>query len=341
MALGLDDIALGVWNSPAGASGCTVVLPPDDTVGSIAIRGQAPGTREAAILDPAASVQFVQGIVLSGGSAFGLATADGVMRWLETQRRGQPVPGGRIPIVGAAIILDAAAVSPDVRPDADAGWAACLAAGPDDREGSVGAGAGARVAKVGGFDHLKPGGQGIAVVRHGDVVVSALVINNAVGEVIDEDGSTLIGTSLPDGETMWPYDPTAIGRGLEEWLATMATAAAPAAPDLAEGRSNTVIGCVVTNAALTKAQVHRMADLAHDGITLAVRPAHTSMDGDALFGLATGQVQASLDLVTTMAVAAVARAARRGPVIAAQQIDQVDQVEQARQASNRSGEFTQ
>ncbi len=320
MALGLDDVGLGVWTSPAGPSGCTVVLPPDKTVGSIAVRGQAPGTREAAALAPAARIQHVHAVVLSGGSAFGLATADGVMRWLEAQGRGQPVPGGRIPIVGAAIILDAAATDPDVRPDADAGWAACAAAGAADVEGSVGAGAGARVAKTGGFDHLEPGGQGIAVVRHEDVVVSAIVVNNAVGEVIDEDGSILVGTSLPAGEARWPHDPEAIGRGLEEWMAAMAEASAPAEPDLAEARSNTVIGCVVTNAILTKGQVHRMADLAHDGIALAVRPAHTSMDGDALFGLATGRVPASLDLVTTMAVEAVATAARRGPVVASHQV---------------------
>jgi L-aminopeptidase/D-esterase-like protein len=313
VALGLEDVALGVWNSPAGASGCTVVLPPDGTVGSIAVRGQAPGTREAAALHPSATVPHVHAVVLAGGSAFGLATADGVMRWLERQGRGHPVPGGRIPIVAAAIILDEAAVRPDGRPDAGAGWAACAAAGPGDVEGSVGAGRGARVAKVGGFDHLQPGGQGIAVVRHDDVVVGALVVNNAVGEVVAADGSTLVATTLSPDLGRWPHDPAAIGRGLEEWMATVA--AASGRPE----RHNTVIGCVVTNAHLSKPEVHRMADLAHDGVALAVRPAHTSMDGDALFGLATGQVEASLDLVSTMAVEAVATAARRGPVVAAEQ----------------------
>ncbi|HKJ57369.1 MAG TPA: P1 family peptidase [Nitriliruptoraceae bacterium] len=318
MALGLDDVSIGVWQSPVGQSGCTVVLPPDGTVGSIAVRGQAPGTREAAALDPASSVQHVHAIVLSGGSAFGLSTADGVMRWLESKGRGHPVPGGAIPIVGAAIILDEAATDPDARPDADAGWAACLAAGPDDVEGAVGAGAGARVAKVGGLDHLRPGGQGIAVVEHGDVVVAALVVNNAVGEVIDQDGTVLVGTTLSDDQERWPYDPEVITRGMEEWMAAMGMAAEPSAgtADPTAGRGNTVVGCVVTNATLTKAHVHRMADLAHDGIALAVRPAHTSMDGDALFGLATGRVAASMDLVATMAVEAVATAARRGPVVA-------------------------
>lgn len=316
MALGLDEVALGVWNSPAGPSGCTVVLPPDGTVGSIAVRGQAPGTREAAALHPSATVPHVHAVVLAGGSAFGLASADGVMRWLERRGRGHPVPGGHVPIVGAAIILDEAAVQPDVRPDAAAGWAACAAAGPDDVEGAVGAGRGARVAKVGGFDHLRPGGQGIAVRRHEQVVVGALVVNNAVGEVVAADGSTLVATTLPPDRARWPRDPDAIGRGLEEWMATVASASGRSDPG---ERRNTVIGCVVTNARLSKPEVHRMADLAHDGVALAVRPAHTSMDGDALFGLATGRVEASLDLVATLAVEAVATAARRGPVLAAEQ----------------------
>lgn len=316
MALGLDDMALGVWDSPAGPSGCTVVLPPPQTVGAIAVRGQAPGTREAAALGPLTSVTHVHGIVLSGGSAFGLATADGVLRWLEQAGVGQLVPGGRIPIVGAAIILDQAACDPDVRPDADAGWAAAAAANADDVEGAVGAGRGARVAKVGGFAHHRPGGQGIAVRSHGDLVVSALVVNNAVGEIIDDDGTVLVATTLPDDEQRWPHDPAAMARGMEGLLDEMAV---EGGAEFDFGRANTVIGCIATNAKLTKPQVHRMADLAHDGLARAVVPAHTSMDGDALFGLATGKVDAGLDLVTTLAVQAVAEAARRGPL---QAIDQ-------------------
>lgn len=313
MALGLDDVALGVWNSPAGATGCTVILPLDGAVGSVAVRGQAPGTREAAALGPSTSVTNVHGVVLSGGSAFGLATADGVMDWLERAGVGQLVPGGRIPIVGAAIILDEAACQPSVRPDAGAGWAACANAGREDREGAVGAGRGARVAKVGGFDDLQPGGQGIAVRTHDDLVVGAVVVNNAVGEVVAADGSTLVASTAPADVGRWPHEPDALTRGMED-LAEQMAAEGTAEFDLA--RANTVIGCVVTNAVLAKPQVHRMADLAHDGIVRAVVPAHTSMDGDVLFGLATGEVEAGLDLVTTLAVDAVAEAARRGPLVA-------------------------
>lgn len=319
MAVGLDDVMMGVWTAPGGESGCTVILPPDGTVGSIAVRGQAPGTREAAALHPLASVQQVHGVVLAGGSAFGLAAADGVMRFLESRGVGVVVPGGRIPVVGAAIILDEAACHRRLRPDAAAGWAACEMADSHDKEGRIGAGAGARVAKVGGFAHLQPGGQGVAVRRHGDVCVGAVIVNNAVGEVVGPDGAVVIGADVTPDETRWPHDPSAISRGLEDMQAELD------GRDFDLSRANTVIGAVVTNARLTKPQTHRMADLAHDGLALAVRPAHTSMDGDALFGLATGHVDGvGADLVATLAVEAVAAASRRGPMIANGLVDPAD-----------------
>ncbi len=321
VALGLDDVAVGTWTSPAGPSGCTVVLPPPATVGSIAVRGQSPGTREAMALAPGAAVQQVDAIVLAGGSAFGLAAADGAMAALEARGRGFAVPGGVVPIVAAAIILDEAATRPGVRPDAAAGRAAVAAASTDEVvEGRVGAGAGATVAKVGGYGHRRPGGQGVAVERDGDLVVAALVVNNAVGEVVGHDGAVLVGSDAPDGASRWPGDPRALLRGLDVPPGPRPDPPGDAGPDTGGhggARSNTVIGCVVTNAILSKADVHRMADLAHDGIVQAVRPAHTSLDGDALFGLATGRVEASLDLVSAMAVAVVATAARSGPMVAA------------------------
>lgn len=307
MALGLDDLAVGTWTSPGADSGCTVVLPPADTVGSIAVRGQAPGTREAAALAPDTTVQHVDAVVLSGGSAFGLATADGVMAALEARARGHPVPGGVVPIVAAAIILDGAATDPSRRPDAAAGRAAVTHATTDAvAEGRVGAGAGATVAKVGGIGHARLGGQGVAIVRQDDLVVAALVVNNAVGEVVAADGTVLVGSGAPEDASRWPRDPAAIWRGLDP-----AVLGPP--PD---ARHNTVVGCIVTNAVLTKAQAHRVADLGHDGLALAVRPAHTSLDGDVLFALATGAVEADLDLVVHLAVEAVAEAARRGPMAA-------------------------
>ncbi len=322
MALGIDGVQVGTWTSPAGPSGCTVVLPPAGSVGAIAVRGQAPGTREAAALGPFGKVDVVHGIVLAGGSAFGLAAADGVMRWLEGHGTSYPLAtGGVVPIVGAAIVLDQAATDPAVRPDAAAGWAACEAADEDDPdEGSVGAGAGVSVAKVGGIGHGWRSGQGIAVRREGELVVAALVVTNAVGEVIDDDGRVLVGSRAPADLSRFPADPEALRRGMEDLApatpdaAPPAASAAPTSPGSTGPTGNTVIGCVVTNARLGKADVHRVADLAHGGIVRAVRPAHTSLDGDALFAVAVPRVDASLDHVTHLATEVVAEATRRGPL---------------------------
>jgi L-aminopeptidase/D-esterase-like protein len=321
MALGFDDVAVGTWTSPTGRTGCTVVLPPDGTVGAIAVRGQAPGTREAAALGPFGKVIVCHGVVLSGGSAFGLATADGAMRWLEERGIGYQLPTGVVPIVGGAIILDRAATDPATRPDATAGRAACDAATTaEPAEGSVGAGAGATVAKVGGIGHGWRGGQGAAVRREGDLIVSALVINNGVGEVLDADGSVLIGSRADADLSRFPADPAALYRGMPGRTPGEVAVDQGHGPTGREGpapggpSANTIIGCVVTNARLDKLGAHRVADLGHGGIVRAVRPAHTSLDGDALFALALGRVDASLDLVAHLAVEAVEEATRRGPM---------------------------
>ena len=312
MALGVEGVRIGTWTSPAGPSGCTVLLPPQGSVGAIAVRGQAPGTREAAALGPLGKVEVIHGVVLAGGSAYGLAAADGAMRWLEAHGIGYPVATGIVPIVGGAIVLDQGATDPAVRPDAAAGWAACEAATEDDpAEGSVGAGAGVTVAKVGGIGHAWRSGQGIALRRVGELVVGALVVNNAVGEVVDDDGQVVVGTRAGAELSRFPADPMALMRGLPGVPAPPGGGGSTAAGG---PTANTVVGCVVTNARLDKLAVHRVADLAHDGIARAVRPAHTSLDGDALFAVATGQVDATLDHVAALAADVVAEAARRGPL---------------------------
>lgn len=304
MALGLPGVRVGVWTSPSAVTGCTVVLPPEGTVGAIAVRGAAPGTREAAALSASGKVTACHAVVLAGGSAYGLAAADGVMRWLEEQGIGYPVRIGVVPIVGAAIVLDAGVAVPTERPDAAAGRAACeVATATDPDEGGVGAGTGCTVAKVGGLEAAWRGGQGIAVRREGDLVVGALVVNNAVGELVDGDGRWLARARIADDVDRFPR----------------VDLLPPDSEEVSGGggpSTNTVIGCIVTNARLDKRQTHRVADLGHDGIVLAVRPAHTEYDGDALFALATGEVETSLDLVVAMAIDAVADAARRGPLAA-------------------------
>jgi L-aminopeptidase/D-esterase-like protein len=303
MALGVDGVRIGTWTAPSGISGCTVVLPPAGSLGAIAVRGTAPGTREAAALGPAGKITVCHGVVLSGGSAYGLATADGVVRHLEGQGIGYPVGPAIVPIVGAAILLDAAVGDPASRPGADAGRAACEAATEQDpAEGAHGAGAGCTIAKVAGLDHGWRSGQGIAVRRAGGVTVGAIVANNAVGELVGEDGTWLARARVADDAPRYPIDPSVLAR--EE------------APDV-EGSGptgNTVIGCIVTDARLSKRDAHRVADLGHSGIARALRPAHTELDGDALFCLATGQVEASVDLVAHLAAEAVADAVRRGPL---------------------------
>ncbi|MEX2328315.1 MAG: P1 family peptidase [Nitriliruptoraceae bacterium] len=297
----VDGVTVGTWTSPDAVSGCTVVLPPPGTVGAIAVRGSAPGTREAAALGPAGKVEVCHAVVLAGGSAYGLAAADGVMRWLEERGVGHPVRTGVVPIVGAAIVLDAAVGMPGQRPGPAAGYAACDAARPGDvAEGTIGAGTGCTVAKVGGIEHGWRSGQGVATRRADGVTVWAVVANNALGEVFSADGTPLATSRADVGAPRYPYvDASVIAGG------------GPAPGE------NTVIGCVVTDARLDRRAAHRVADLAHTGIARSVRPAHTEFDGDALFCLATGTVETRVDLVAELATDAVAEAVRRGPLTAA------------------------
>ena len=308
MALGVAGVRIGTWTASSGVAGCTVVLPPEGSLGAVAVRGGAPGTREAAALGPMGKVNVCHGIVLSGGSAYGLAAADGVVRWLEARGVGYPVAGAVVPIVGAAIVLDASVLDPDDRPDAEAGIAACDAAvDADPREGGVGVGAGCTVAKVAGLGAAWRSGQGIAIRSAAGVTVGAVVANNAVGEVVGEDGRWLLRARVPDDA---PRFPTHGGDLL----------APPTAEPTEEGSdgpaANTVIGCIVTDARLTKRDAFRVADLGHSGIARALRPAHTESDGDALFCLATGQVETNVDLVAHLAAEAVAVAVRRGAATA-------------------------
>lgn len=299
MALGIAGVRVGTWTSPAGVTGCTVVLPPDGTVGAVAVRGASPGTREAAALGPDGNVEVCHAIMLAGSSAYGLDAAHGAMLWLEEQGIGYVVGPGVVPIVGAAIVLDGGVMAPDQRPTAAAGRLACEdASDADPAEGGVGVGAGCSVAKVAGLEHAWRGGQGIAVRRAAGVTVGVVVANNAVGEIIDEDGSWVARARVSDDAPRFPTD----GR----------RHLAPPGP-----AGNTAIGCIVTDARLTKRAAFRVADLGHSGLARALRPAHTQFDGDALFCLATGQVDAGVDLVATLAADAVADAARRGPRAAA------------------------
>jgi L-aminopeptidase/D-esterase-like protein len=256
-------------------TGCTVILAPANTVGAVDQRGGAPGTRETNVMAPENMVSIVNAIVLSGGSAFGLATADGVMKYLAEQKIGFPAGGTVVPIVPAAILFDLSVGGrSDIRPGADCGYkAASTASGGAVAEGSVGAGAGATVGKFANNRPMK-GGIGTASLRGPNgLIVGAIVAVNSVGSVIDRrTGQPVAGVRAADGVT------------LEDPFALIRNAGGVSGREM----ENTTIGVVATNARLTKAQALRVSMMAQDGLARAIFPAHTPGDGDTLFVLATG-----------------------------------------------------
>ena len=257
-----DGVLAGHWTDQAGLTGCTAVLVPAGATGGVDVRGGAPGTLGTDGLRPGTLAGRVHGVLLTGGSAFGLDAAGGVMRYLEEQGTGLDVGGIRVPIVAGAVIFDLLNGDARARPDADAGYAACPAATATPQMGAVGAGTGATVAKAGGMP--RPGGLGIASLPAGGATVAAIMVANSVGGIWDDDRHT--------------------------WIAPVTSGAV--APGPVPG-ANTTIGVVVTDAELTREQANRVAAVAHDGIARAVRPAHTRYDGDTLFCLATGAVLAA------------------------------------------------
>jgi L-aminopeptidase/D-esterase-like protein len=276
-------VRVGHWTDPVGATGCTVVLFPAGTVASGEVRGGAPGTREWALLSPERLVDHVDAVVLAGGSAFGLAACDGVMRFCEERGTGFPSAAGVVPIVVGAVLYDLWVGSSSARPDAAAGYAACVAArgGDVDLElGAVGAGTGATTGKWRGEEATRPGGVGSASHRFGDLVVGALVAVNAYGDVI------------PPGEA--PPDVA---------LEATRLVAVPFA-------ENTTIGVVATNARLDKTGCLLVAQSGQDGLARAVVPSHALADGDAIVAAATGEVDAPLGVVRALAVRAVENAVR-------------------------------
>ena len=282
-------LRVGHWTDARAATGCTVVLFPAGTVASGEVRGGAPATREVALLDPRRTVDRIDGLLLTGGSAFGLAAADGVVRFCEERGMGFVTPAGPVPIVVGLGLFDLMVGDPTVRPGPEEGYAACVAA-RDGRiaSGRVGAGTGATVAGPGPVSAgarpsgRRPGGLVTGAARVGDLVVAALVAVNAAGEPAASDDSALD-----------------------------LAAAAEARDETATGFGNTTIGLVATNARLDKLGCHLVAQGAHDGLARAVFPAHTRSDGDAFVAASVGGedgVPATVDTVRNLAVHVVARA---------------------------------
>ena len=293
-------IKVGHFSDLDAITGCTVVRCPPGTIGAVDVRGGAPGTRETDLLQAQNLVEEVTAIALSGGSAFGLATADGVMRWHVERGLGyQSRSGVVVPIVPAAILFDLTIGDPQVRPGADAGYQACNAARAEPVSmGSIGAGTGARVAAIRGNERASKGGLGSAAIAlPNGLIVAAMMAVNAVGNVIDVDGRIIAGLR------------SAAGAGFDSVLETMVDLMRDASA--IDANESTVIGVVASNGALNKAQATKVAQMAHDGIARSVNPAHTLFDGDTIFALATGELAADATVVGAYAAEAVAKAIRR------------------------------
>ena len=279
---------VGHWTDESAATGCTVVLPPVGNVASCDIRGSSPGSREIESLKAAKRLNEIHGLLLTGGSAFGLGAADGVMSWLAERDVGYQTLVARIPIVPAAVVFDLGAGRAEW-PRAEHARSACDTATEDVQVGRVGAGTGCTVGKWAGREFGTQGGIGVAVVEEGEHRVAALAVVNAIGDILDADGTVLAGTSA-ESPRFWKPPPD-------------------------EGRlgANTVLAVLTTTGPLDKRDVRFLASRGSDGVTIAVRPAHTRYDGDIVFAIAAPGdegAEPDVDILGVMATAAVAEAVR-------------------------------
>ncbi|MDQ3396714.1 MAG: P1 family peptidase [Deinococcota bacterium] len=297
----VEGIEVGHWTDGEAQTGCTVILfAGEGCVASADVRGAAPGSRETALLEPEKTVERVQALLLSGGSAFGLGAADGVMRYLEEQGRGFATPFGRVPIVPAAVIFDLGAGRADVRPDGPAGYLAAREASPAPvASGRVGAGTGALCGKYLGHDKAQPGGLGNALLEVAGARVAALAVVNPLGDIVDpETGTVLAGAVLADGSRP-PF---------EMMLASVG------------GAANTTLIAAITDAPLTKAQCKALAGSAHAGVARVTRPSHTAFDGDTAFMVSTARGPEVPPLALSIAVQEVVAAAILDAVRASNQL---------------------
>jgi L-aminopeptidase/D-esterase-like protein len=291
-----DGVLVGHWSDVEAWTGCTVCLLPEGSVASCEVRGGAPGTLGSDILQPSSAGPGAHAILLTGGSAFGLAAADGVSRWLQERRVGFPTPAARVPLVPAAVVYDLGLGSSDVRPGPDAGYAACDAASAAPERGSVGVGTGCTVGKFLGPESWTKGGFGISAADvPGGGRVSALAAVNAVGEVVDADGSILAG--IRSGGSYLPTSEAVRGAGAElrrPWSQA------------------TTLVCVITDVTLTKLEAWMCARAANAGVARAVAPVWTPFDGDTVFCASTGRVRGDVLALSLIVADVVADAIRDG-----------------------------
>ncbi|HEX9652607.1 MAG TPA: P1 family peptidase [bacterium] len=294
-------IRVGHAHNEAGKTGCTVILPDNGAVAGIDIRGSAPGTREVETLKPVRLVPKIHAILLTGGSAFGLDASGGVQQFLEERNIGYDVGITRVPIVPSAVIFDLREGDPRIRPDKPMGYAAALnATTKPPAEGRVGAGRGATVGKVAGYEFRMKGGIGTNSAKVGEVHIGSLVVVNALGDVVDPNSGMIIAGAR---------DPNSNGFiNCEKYLKSHAVEPFPIA-------TNTTLAVVATDAALTKEEAIKVAQMAQDGLSRALRPAHTPFDGDLVFCLSVGQQRGNIMSIGVVAAELVAAAIVRAVMV--------------------------
>ncbi len=293
MITDVPGILVGHYTDRRASTGCTVILCPAKTVASCDVRGSAPGSRELALLAPDKQMQEIHAILLTGGSAFGLGAANGVMKFLIEKKMGYQTPWALVPIVPSAVIFDLNVGDSKVFPTQNDAYQACKNASVEVEQGSVGVGTGATVGKWHGLDSAMTGGVGTFSLKIGEVIVGALAVVNAVGDVVGRNGNILAGAQQ-SGKIF----------GREGKLSSLQN------ESLLTRNLNTTLVVVATNARLSKVDCHRVAQRAHDGMARAIVPSHTTFDGDTTFALSAGEISAPIDLVAEMGAEATAEAIR-------------------------------
>lgn len=289
----IKGIKIGHAQNLEAGTGLSILIPPKSNTCSVEVRGSAPGSRETDLLDPINTVESVNAIILSGGSAYGLDAASGVMKALEEDGQGLDVGVGIVPIVSQAVLFDLAYKDYKIRPDAKMAIQAYNNASFDEnRQGIIGAGTGATVGKILGMDHVMKSGLGSATIKEGDLIVSAIVAVNAFGDIYDYDKKMQIAGPIVNGQILKTTD------AMSNVMADFS--------DLAN--KNTTIGIVATNASFDKTKLKKIAQMTHDGFARAINPVHTGFDGDTIFSLATNEITADLNMVGVMAADVMSRA---------------------------------
>lgn len=290
----IKGIKVGHAQSEKGMTGCTVIICEEGATGGVDVRGSAPGTRETDLFKPEKMVDKVHAVVLSGGSAFGLEAASGVMRYLEEKGIGFDVGVTKVPIVASAVIFDLNIGDFKIRPDIGMGYEACKNASlHENKQGNIGCGMGATVGKILGPQNAMKSGLGSATVKVGELIVSAIVAVNSLGDIYDfSSGKQIAG--VYDYENKKLLNTIEIMKNMNK--------------DIGFNVTNTTIGVVATNGILTKAEANKIAQMAHNGLARTINPIHTMVDGDTIFAMATNEIEADINLIGTMAAEAMAKA---------------------------------